>query len=137
MHEQAIKLSKVIRVFAPGELSTQYSAFLVAKNNVKALYPHCEIAFEERRIREVVISGTSEDEHIQWLTEKDGCIILCHPFQAAFPPDWDYGYFLKKLSEVATAKKFPMFPDPSSIKNDATFSQVKFYFILFYFIQNQ
>ena len=129
MHKQVIKIIKIIRVFAPGELSTQYSAFSVAKNNVKALYPHYKIIFEERRIREVVVSGTTEDEHIQWLTEKDGCIALCHPFQASFPPDWDYGYFLKKLNEVAIAKNLPMFPNPPDIEIDSTFSQVKLFFM--------
>ena len=97
MYGSTIEIIKTIRVFAPGELSTQYSAYLVAKNNVTALYPNCEIIFDEKRIREVVVTGTTEDEHIEWLTEKDGCIILCHPFQASFPPDWNYDYFLKTL----------------------------------------
>ena len=126
MNKQVIK---IIRVFAPGELSTQYSAFTVAKNNVKPLYPHCEIIFEERRIREVAVSGTPEDDNIKWLTEKDGCIVLCHPFQASFPPNWNYGYFLKKLNEVAIAKKLLIFPNPPDIEIDSAFSQVNIFYI--------
>ena len=36
------------------------------------------IEFEERNITENVKLGYTEEEHVAWLTGKDGCIMLCH-----------------------------------------------------------
>ena len=116
--------TKVIRVFNQGESSTQRRAFENARDDVSLKYPGIKIIFEARNITEVVNARLSEDEHIMWLTEKDGCVCLCHPFQADFPPDWDYKYFLKRLRQVAEQKGIPIYPDPEDVENDPTFSQV-------------
>ena len=130
------KPQKTIRIYAPGEDSTQYSAYLVAKNNVKLRYlDEYNINFEERKIAQVVNSRATEDDHVEWLTGGEhenvvGCGVLCHPFQANYPPDWDFGYFLKKLKETAVRKGIKIFPEPEHLENDATFSQVMIYDML-------
>jgi hypothetical protein len=124
------KQRKTVRIYAPGEDSTQYNAYLIAKNRVEHRYSkEYSINFDERRITEVVNSRATEDDHIEWLTGgKDehvvGCGILCHPFQANYPPDWDYGYFLRKLKETATKKGIAIFPETEHLEDDAAFSQV-------------
>jgi hypothetical protein len=116
---------KIIRVFNQGELSTQRRAFETARDNIKLKYSNeFEIIFETRNITEVVNLGVTEDEQIAWLTEKDGLAMIGHPFQGDFPPDWDYGYFLKQLRKVAEATGIRMYPNPREVENDPTFSQV-------------
>ena len=116
---------KIIRVFAQGESSTMQKAYDVAKYQVKFQYSSLFIVeYEERSITDIVNLNLSETDHIKWLLEKDGCIINCHPFQADFPPVWNYNYFLSKLKEEATAKGIRMFPNPDLVDVDPTFSQV-------------
>jgi hypothetical protein len=115
---------KIIRVYTQGEVSTCSRAYTISKNKIKKYYSYkYNIIFEERNLTQVVKLNSTEDEHIKWLTEKDGCLILCHPFQGNYPPNWNYKYFLSKLKEVAIAKGIRMFPDPDLL-DDPTFSQV-------------
>ena len=116
---------KIIRVYAQGELSTCARAYRIARDKITANYhsKNYVISFEERNLTEIVNLGLTEDEHIDWLTGKDDCMILCHPFQGDYPPDWNYKYFLSKLKEVATTKNVRMFPNPDLL-DDPTFSQV-------------
>jgi hypothetical protein len=115
---------KVIRVYTQGELSTQRRAFEKAGDEVSLNYADAKVIFEAKNITEIVNARLSEDDCVFWLTEKDGCVCLCHPFQGDFPPDWDYEYFLKQLRKVAEQKGIPIYPDPQDIENDPTFSQV-------------
>ena len=118
------KVTKIIRVYNQGELSTQRTAFENARDDLSVKYPDIEFIFQSRNVSEIVRLGVTEDDHISWLTEKDGCVLLCHPFQADFPPDWDYEYFLKKLRRVAEESGIRIYPEPQYIESDPTFSQV-------------
>ncbi len=128
------KPQKTVRIYAPGEMSTQYAAYLIAKNKVKLRYSdEYTINFEEKKITEVVNLKATEDDHIEWLTGREGehvvgCGILCHPFQANYPPDWDFSYFLSKLRETAIRKGIAIFPEAEHLENDAAFSQVIIYY---------
>ena len=118
------KVVKEIRVYSQGETSTCSRAYIISKNKIIGHYSDkYTVIFKERNLTQVVKLGLTEDEHVTWLTSKDGCIILCHPFQGDFPPDWNYKYFLRKLKEVAIAKGVRMFPD-SQLLEDPAFSQV-------------
>ena len=122
---------KIIRVFNQGELSTQRRAFTTAADKIKLKYSNeFEIIFETRSITEVVNLGLTEDEQINWLTEKHELAMIGHPFQGDFPPDWDYGYFLNQLRKVAEAKSIRMYPNPREVENDPTFSQVLRFLII-------
>ena len=121
------KIVKVIRVFLQGHSSTQRRAYSTARDEIKLKYSdEYELIFEERNITEVVNLDLTEDEQIIWLTEKDGCVMLGHPFQADYPPNWDYGYFLKKLREAVMQRGIPIYPEAREVENDPTFSQVRF-----------
>ena len=119
------KLKKVIRVFTQGESSTQRRAYANARDSIKLKYLNdYEIEFDERNITQVVKLGLTEDEQVIWLTEKDGCVLTAHPFQGDYPPIWDYGYFLRKLRQVAMDRGIPIYPEACEVENDPTFSQV-------------
>ena len=121
------KIQKVIRVFIQGQSSTQRNAYNTARDNIKLKYSNdYEIIFEERNITQVVNLGLTEDEQVIWLTEKDGCVLNAHPFQGDYPPNWDYGYFLRRLRQVAIESGIPIFPKAREVENDPTFSQVQF-----------
>ena len=123
---QLIPVTKTIRVYNQGELSAQRRAFDNARDEVSLLYDlSCtKIIFEAKTITQTVNEGYTEDDFVTWLTEKDGCVCLCHPFQADFPPNWNYKYFLNQLRKVAEQKGVPIYPNPQDIENDPTFSQV-------------
>jgi len=98
-----------------------YRTFSTAKNAISINYPNIDIIYEYKYIREV--KTWPEDTFIKWLTEADGCILLCHPFEGDYPPDWDYSSFFKKLKEAVMRKNIRIFPDPDHLE-DPTFSQV-------------
>ena len=120
---------KKIRIYMQGESSSQRRAFENARDdltrNLAIEYPKINFIYESKTISQVVKLNLNEDLFVTWLTEGDGCVILCHPFQADFPPDWNYNYFLKRLRQLVDEKKIPIFPQLSNIE-DPTFSQVRF-----------
>ncbi len=104
-----------------GESYLMHQAFSTAKDKIAAKLPNFRIKYEQKFIREV--KTWTEDQHINWLTEKDGCIIICHPFECDYPPNWDYSSFSIKLKAAAKDKNIGIYPDPEDL-DDATFTQV-------------
>ena len=101
-----------------------FAAFVIAKGKVAILFPNYEIEYENRNTSQIVTAGTTAEDHVRWLTEKDGCIILTHMFESDFPVLWDYCAFIRLLSETAKQKSIPIYPKPQQITDDAAFTQV-------------
>ena len=116
--------TKIIRVWLPPERSAVNTAFVKAKGNVAAMFPALEIVYDGMTTSDIVKAGITAEDHIKWLTEADGCIILTHIFESDFPVMWNYLDFLAKLSEAANIKSIPIYPEPLQISNDAAFTQV-------------
>ena len=90
----------IIRGYSQGESLIQAIAYEVAKDKIRLKYPQYDLDFDSKGIREITISGVTAEEHADWLTDGDACMLTCHPFEGDFPPDWNYIDFLRTLNAL-------------------------------------